>query len=51
MSLYDFDCDKMVGTEEYEGAVILSRHFEAFIKLKYQEENPDRVAMGFLIPE
>ena len=51
MSRYDYDCDKMMGTDEYEGAVLLSRHFEAFIKLKYQEKYPDRVAMGFLIPE
>ena len=51
MTRHDFDCDKIVGTEEYEVAVLLSMHFEAFLKLKYQEENPGRVAMGFLIPE
>ena len=51
MTRHDFDCDKIVGTEEYEVAVLLSMHFEAFLKLKYQEENPNRVVMGFVIPE
>ena len=50
-SRYDCDYDKMMGTDEYEVAVLLSRFFEAFIKLKYQEENPNRVAIDFLIPE
>ena len=46
---YDFDHEKIECPDDREFAVILSGHFFAFLKLKYQEQNPNRILLGYAL--
>jgi hypothetical protein len=48
---YDFDHSKIAGTEDEYFSRLLSKHFFAFLRIKFEEQNPGHILHGISLPE